>query len=177
MSAILRRLLLVDDDEVLCSVLAAALRKRDFDVVVAHNYQAALAAAARFVFEFAIVDLKFPGGSGLSLVEALTKDRDTRVLMLTGYASIATAVEAVKRRAHYYLAKPATADEIVAALTGDARGSTPVRERPLSINRLQWEHIQRVLTTNGGNVSETARELGMHRRTLQRKLGKRPVRD
>jgi two-component system response regulator RegA len=98
--------------------------------------------------------------------------------MLTGYASIATAVEAVKLRAHYYLAKPASADEIVAALRRDAAGGpTAIRERPLSVSRLEWEHIHRILTSNGGNVSETARALGMHRRTLQRKLGKHPVRD
>jgi two-component system response regulator RegA len=172
-------LLLVDDDLVLCSVLAPALRKRGFKVTIAHDYQGAVACAAQNPPEFAVVDLKFPGGSGLQLVQKLVEaGRHTRVVMLTGYASIATAVEAVKLHAHYYLAKPVSADDIVAALRRDSSGApTPISERPLSVSRLEWEHIHRILTSNGGNVSETARALGMHRRTLQRKLGKHPVRD
>jgi two-component system response regulator RegA len=175
----LPRLLLVDDDPILCSVLAPALRKRGFNVSIAHDYQAAVAAASEDPPEYAVVDLKFPGGSGLSLVQKLVElGEQTRIVVLTGYASIATAVEAVKLHAHYYLAKPANADDIVAALRRD-EGSPLVQisERPLSVNRLEWEHIHQVLATHQGNVSETARALGMHRRTLQRKLGKRPVRD
>lgn len=101
----------------------------------------------------------------------------TRILVLTGYASIATAVEAIKLGAVNYLPKPADADQIVAALaaTGGAAGAA-INQRPLSVNRLEWEHIQRVLRDNDGNISATARQLGMHRRTLQRKLAKRPVR-
>jgi two-component system response regulator RegA len=172
-------LLLVDDDEVLCAVVARALQKRGFNVIVVHDYQAALAAAAGNPPEFAVVDLKFPGGSGLSLVKELVDlDPQTRVVVLTGYGSIATAIEAVKFGAHYYLTKPANADDIVAALHRDWEApSAPVCENPLSVNRLEWEHINRVLSGNHGNVSQTARALGMHRRTLQRKLGKHPARD
>lgn len=175
----LPNLLLVDDDEVLCSVLAGALRARGYQVTTAHDYQAALAAAAGNPPAFAVVDLKFPGGSGLSLVKELVDlDPHTRVLVLTGYGSIATAIEAVKLGAHYYLTKPANADEIVAALHRDGDASpAPVSEKPLSVNRLEWEHINRVLSGNNGNVSATARVLGMHRRTLQRKLGKHPARN
>ena len=113
------------------------------------------------------------------LIEKLAAlEAGTRIVMLTGYASIATAVEAIKLGATHYLAKPADADEIVAALqrtAGDA--TTPVADSPLSVDRLEWEHIQKVLAEHGGNGSATARALKMHRRTLQRKLGKRPVRE
>jgi two-component system response regulator RegA len=172
-------LLLVDDDEILCSVLAAALQRRGYNVTVAHDYQAALAAAVGNPPEFAVVDLKFPGGSGLCLVKKLVDlDPHTRVVVLTGYGSIATAIEAIKLGAHYYLTKPANAEDIVAALRRDGGvSSAQVGEKPLSVNRLEWEHINRVLSGNNGNVSATARVLGMHRRTLQRKLGKHPVRD
>lgn len=177
------RLLLVDDDQVLCAVLARALERRGFSVSVAGDFAGALAAADVHGPQFAVVDLKFPGGTGLALVERLVEATPgIRIVMLTGYASIATAIEAVKRGAHYYLAKPANADDVVKALghNTEGRGPTPanppIAERPLSVNRLQWEHIHRVLTGNNGNISATARELGMHRRTLQRKLNKHPVR-
>ena len=175
----LPRLLLVDDDEIFCLVLARALQRRGYNVLVAHEYRAALAAALANTPRFALVDLKFPGGSGLQLVkELVTMDPETRVVVLTGYASIATAIEAVKLGAHYYLTKPANADDIVAALHRDWEApSAPVCEKPLSVNRLEWEHINRVLSGNHGNVSQTARALGMHRRTLQRKLGKHPARE
>ena len=174
----LPRLLLVDDDQVLCSVLAPALTRRGFQVVVAADFQSALKCAAAATPRYAVVDMKFPGGSGLGLVRSLIGlDAGMRIVMLTGYASIATAIEAVKMGAHYYLAKPASADDIVAALRGDSSAESAVRERPLSVHRLEWEHIQFVLNGNQGNVSATARLLGMHRRTLQRKLSKRPVRD
>jgi two-component system response regulator RegA len=175
----LPELLLVDDDEILCSVLASALQKRGYKVTVAHDYQAALAAAAINPPECAVVDLKFPGGSGLCLIKKLVaQDARTRIVVLTGYGSIATAIETVKLGAHYYLPKPANADDIVAALGRDSEvSSAPIYEKPLSMNRLEWEHINRVLTGNKGNVSATARVLGMHRRTLQRKLSKHPVRN
>jgi two-component system response regulator RegA len=176
------RLLLVDDDETLLSVLAAALTRRGFDVTVATDFDGALEAAQAHAPHYAVVDLKFPGGSGLGLVERLMeRDPRTRIVVLTGYASIATAVEAVKLGAHYYLAKPANADDIVAALRRDSApaptAATPIRDRPLSVDRLEWEHIHRVLSGTKGNISATARLLGMHRRTLQRKLSKHPVRD
>jgi two-component system response regulator RegA len=176
---LLPQLLLVDDDETLCSVLGPALARRGFRVAIAHDYRSALTMASASPPAFAVVDLKFPGGSGLSLVQRLVELRPgARVLVLTGYASIATAIEAVKLQAHYYLTKPANADQIVAALHSDPlAAAAPIREKPLSVGRLEWEHIQRVLAGNRGNISETARILGMHRRTLQRKLSKRPVRD
>lgn len=173
------RLLLVDDDEVLCAVLARALDRKGFRVAVAHHPQAALAAAAERPPEFAVVDLKFPDGSGLDLVrQLLGLNKGMRVVVLTGYASIATAVEATKLGAHYYLTKPTGADDIVEALQRNSGAeSVSIREKPLSVSRLEWEHINRVLTVNKGNISATARLLGMHRRTLQRKLSKHPARD
>jgi two-component system response regulator RegA len=125
-----------------------------------------------------VVDLKMPGPSGLELVRRLKElDEHTRVVVLTGYASIATAVESIKLGAVHYLAKPADADEVVAALQREAGDSDiQVDAKPLSVARLEWEHIQKVLLECQGNVSETARRLGMHRRTLQRKLNKRPAR-
>jgi two-component system response regulator RegA len=170
-------LLLVDDDRVFADVMGRALGRRGFQVQLAHDAETALGLIAVEAPEYAVVDLKLPGDSGLVLVEALkAADVNTRIVMLTGYASIATAVEAIKLGATYYLTKPADADAVVAALErhgGDA--SVPVGDKPLSVNRLEWEHINRVLMEQNGNISATARVLGMHRRTLQRKLGKRPV--
>ncbi len=127
--------------------------------------------------EYAVVDLKMPGESGLFLVKKLKEvDEATKIVVLTGYASIATAVEAIKLGAIHYLAKPAKADEILAALhktEGDASAS--VNENPMSVDRLEWEHIQSVLSEHEGNISATARSLNMHRRTLQRKLSKKPA--
>ncbi len=172
------RLLLVDDDETFCSVLSRALEKRGFQVRVAHTTAEALNDIQNCPPEYAVIDLKLPDQSGLMLVSKLKAlDEHARIVVLTGYASIATAVEAIKLGAMYYLSKPADADDIMAALhraSGDE--SAPVSERPLSVERLEWEHISRVLSENQGNVSATARALGMHRRTLQRKLNKRPVR-
>lgn len=171
-------LLLVDDDTTFCRVLGAALERRGFEVCVAHDASAAYGLAQADPPEYAVVDLKMPGASGLDLVAKLNAlDPNTRIVVLTGYASIATAVEAIKLGAVQYLAKPADADQVVAGF-GRAEGdaSVAVDGRPLSVARLQWEHIQRVLLECSGNVSETARRLGMHRRTLQRKLAKRPAR-
>ncbi len=172
------RLLLVDDDQTYCEVLAVALRKRGFDVVTAHNVADAMSAAIKPVPEYAVVDLRMPGESGLDLVSRLhEQDAAIKIVVLTGYASIATAVEAIKLGATHYLTKPADADDIVAAFQrehGDA--SMPVPEEPISVDRLEWEHIQKVLADCDGNITVAARHLGMHRRTLQRKLYKRPVR-
>lgn len=172
-------LLLVDDDAVFCGVLARALAARGFEVRTAHQVDAACALAQDWRPEFAIVDLKLPHASGLTVVQALKAiDDTTRILVLTGYASIATAVEAIKLGATHYLAKPADADEILAAL-GRAVGDVEIEVKadPVSVDRLEWEHIQRVLAEQNGNVTATARALKMHRRTLQRKLSKRPVRE
>ncbi len=171
-------LLLVDDDDTFCQVLSAALERRGFAVRVAHDVVEGLAAAEGDAPEFAVIDLKMPGPSGLELVKKLKAlDAHTRIVVLTGYASVATAVEAIKLGATHYLAKPADADEIVAAFSRDSgNAAVPLEAKPLPLSRLEWEHIQKVLTECGGNISETARRLGMHRRTLQRKLGKRPAR-
>jgi two-component system response regulator RegA len=173
------RLLLVDDDETFCSVLSRALEKRGFQVAVARTVAEALSNIQDSTPEYAVIDLKMPDQSGLVLVSKLKAlDEQTRIVVLTGYASIATAVEAIKLGAVYYLSKPADADDIVAAFHRDSGdGSAAVSEKPLSVERLEWEHISRVLQENQGNISATARALGMHRRTLQRKLSKRPVRN
>lgn len=171
------RLLLADDDEVFASVLAMVLSKRGFEVEVAHCAAAGIKLLDVWQPDYAVIDLNMPGESGLVLVERICKQYDdARVVVLTGYASITTAVEAIKLGAIHYLSKPSDADEIVAALhkdEGDA--DVPVDDSPMSVRRLEWEHIQKVLGEVGGNVSEAARRLGMHRRTLQRKLQKRPV--
>ena len=170
-------LLLVDDDVTFCSVLSKALEKRGFRVRLAHSVAAALDDIQSGPPEYAVIDLKMPDESGLVLVSKLKAlDEQTKIVVLTGYASVATAVEAIKLGAEYYLSKPADADDIVAAFhreSGDH--SAPVSEKPPSVNRVEWEHINRVLMENKGNISATARALGMHRRTLQRKLNKHPV--
>jgi len=168
-------LLLVDDDEVLRERLGKALRERGFEVTTAESGEAAIAVARRDAPEFAVVDLRMPGISGIEVLDALRAiDPATRVLMLTGYGSIATAVEATRRGAVGYLSKPADADEVVAALTGRAAPDGAVEIDTPSLARAEWEHIQRVLTDCAGNISETARRLGIHRRSLQRKLQKYP---
>lgn len=172
------RLLLVDDDAVFVEILARAMARRGFVVETAREFREALKAIESQQHDFAVIDLKMPGGSGLTLVERL-KQRNcaVRIVVLTGFASVTTAVEAIKLGATHYLPKPADADEIVAAFGRDQGNSrTLVNSRPLSVERLEWEHIQKILSENAGNVSATARALNMHRRTLQRKLGKRPSR-
>jgi two-component system response regulator RegA len=169
-------LLLVDDDRSFCTVMSAALSARGMSVRVAHNVAEALTLADGDPPEYAVVDLKMPGPSGLELVKRLKElDANTRIVVFTGYASVATAVESIKLGATHYLAKPADADDVIAALHRDAGDPTaPISKQPLSVDRLEWEHIQRVLTECDGNISEAARRLRMHRRTLQRKLDKRP---
>lgn len=169
-------LLIVEDDIDFSDTLARAMQKRGASVERAHNAAGALAIAEHFTPSHAVVDLKLPGESGLTVVAAL-KQRfpDIAIVVLTGYASIATAVEAVRLGARHYLAKPANADEILAALQRDQPDATlEVSVEPLTVGRLEWEHIQKVLGENDGNISATARALKMHRRTLQRKLDKHP---
>jgi two-component system response regulator RegA len=169
-------LLLVDDDTTFCSVLSAALQRRGYAVCSAHSVEQALHILDNFSPEYAVVDLKMSGASGLELVRALhALDAATRIVVLTGYASITTAVEAIKLGATQYLAKPANTDEIVAAFGHQASSSAPLKAHTASVERLEWEHIQRVLNEHKGNISATARALNMHRRTLQRKLGKHPL--
>ena len=172
-------LLLVDDDELYCRILGNAMTKRGFTVLIAHNVQQALEMVGEVPPKYAVIDLNMPGESGLVLVEKIHKlDPESHMVVLTGFASVATAVEAIKLGATHYLAKPADADEVLKAL-GKSEGCVDieVKQQPMSPKRLEWEHIQKVLTENDGNISETARQLGMHRRTLQRKLNKRPVRE
>jgi len=170
-------LLLVDDDETFCKVLSAALENRGFCVCVAHSVEQAIPLAKANPPEFAVIDLKMGGAPGLVLVKALHElDPNTRIVVLTGYASITTAVEAIKLGATQYLAKPANADEIVAAFGHTADSGVPIKAQPTQIENLEWEHIQRVLHEHGDNISATARALNMHRRTLQRKLAKPPSR-
>ncbi|MEH6551310.1 MAG: response regulator transcription factor [Pseudomonadales bacterium] len=173
-----KHFLLVDDDITFTEVLSRALRRRGFQVTTAHDSEQALEAAKSNNFSHAILDLKLEGPSGLSLINPLLElQPQLQILMLTGYSSIATAVEAIKLGARNYLCKPAKTDEILAALEQQAiDGSIEVPIRPPSVDRIEWEHIQRVLQENDGNISATARALGMHRRTLQRKLQKKPVR-
>jgi two-component system response regulator RegA len=171
-------LLLVDDDPTFTRVMARAMSRRGLRVSTAGSAEEGLALAEQDLPDYAVVDLKMEGDSGLVLLPKLLElDAEMRVVILTGYSSIATAVEAIKRGACNYLCKPADADDVLAALLAQhADLDTLVPENPMSVDRLQWEHIQRVLSEHEGNISATARALGMHRRTLQRKLQKRPVR-
>jgi two-component system response regulator RegA len=170
------KLLIVEDDTDFAEALSRAMQKRGAEVELAHNAAGALAIAEHFTPSHAVVDLKLPGESGLQVVVALTARWPAiAIVVLTGYASIATAVEAVRLGARHYLAKPANADEILAALQRDQPDATlEVSAEPLTVARLEWEHIQKVLNENDGNISSTARALKMHRRTLQRKLDKHP---
>ena len=172
------RLLLVDDDAGFTRIASRVLTRRGFEIHVAHDIETAITLAAD-PLDCAVVDLVIGNASGLSLIPRLRELHPAiRILVLTGYASIATAVEAIKLGADNYLTKPADAEAIVHALQHTAASSTtPLPDTPISIDRLEWEHIQRVLADNAGNVSATARALKMHRRTLQRKLAKRPVKE
>jgi two-component system response regulator RegA len=175
-----RGVLVVDDDERFAVTLATALARRGYAAHVAHDAAGALETARTKDPEAAIVDLKLGADDGLALIEPLRRAHPKmRIVVLTGYASIATAVKAIKLGADDYLAKPVTAGAVAAVLERGAREG-PSLERaaslePMSPRRLEWEHIQRVLAEQDGNISATARTLRMHRRTLQRKLSKRPT--
>ncbi len=177
-----RRVLLIDDDEVFVRVLARALGARGFVASMAHSAAQALALCRSEHPQFAVLDLKLGADNGLKLIPELKAIApELRILLLTGYASIATAVEAIKRGAHDYLAKPVDADAVAHALTAQADHSSLhaaalLPDAPPPLKRLEWEHIQRMLVECEGNISEAARRLGLHRRTLQRKLAKHPVR-
>lgn len=164
--------LLVDDDDAFRERLTRALHDRGFSVTAAGDLPRAASAAESQRFDAALIDLALPGGSGIELVRRLREHQPTaRLVVLTGYGSIATALEAVRAGAVDYLTKPADADRIAAALRGEVRPGP----RPLtvpSLERVEWEHLQRVLHDCGSNISETARRLGLDRRSLQRKLAK-----
>lgn len=170
------RVLLVDDDAVLLQVMAQAFSRRGYEPVCATSLDRAVAACAAARPRYAVVDLRMPDGGGLQLIPRLLQvDPALCIVVLTGFASIATAVEAVKLGAHQYLTKPADVDDLIDAF-GYAPGSTrPAREAPPTpLGRLEWEYIQKVLNECDGNVTAAAKRLGLHRRTLQRKLQKRP---
>jgi two-component system response regulator RegA len=169
-------LLLVDDDPAFLQVMARALEKRGFEVSSAETADEAIALAREHAPAYALVDLKLAESSGLDLVPELAAlDPGMVIVVLTGYASITTAVTAIKRGAANYLAKPVTVDEVLSALGEKASvPETGEDYSPMSVERLEWEHIQKVLQENDGNISATARSLGMYRRTLQRKLAKKP---
>jgi two-component system response regulator RegA len=170
-------LLIVEDDDVLRDRLMAAFTARGLEVRAAASAAEAERLATEDPPELVVMDLRIGNDSGLALIPVLMQiDPETRIVVLTGYGSIATALEAVKRGATHYLTKPADADEILAAFSrkgGEA--SDPAIASSMSLDRVEWEHINRVLVECGGNVSEAARLLGLHRRTLQRKLGKYPA--
>jgi two-component system response regulator RegA len=170
--------LVVDDDPVFGQVLARTLTRRGLRVAVARSGEEAAAITREQRPRRAVVDLKLGDESGLQVIDLLRRiDPAIAIVMLTGYSSIATAVEAVKLGAVNYLCKPASADEILAAFElTPPNPDLALPEQPPSVDRLEWEHIQRILKENDGNISATARALGMHRRTLQRKQQKRPVR-
>lgn len=171
--------LIVDDDPVFSQVLARSLTRRGYNTLVAESAEAAIPLAEKHKPDLATVDLKMDGDTGLLLLPKLLEIvPECKVVILTGYSSIATAVEAIKLGAVNYLCKPADTDEVLSALNQEeANPEQAIAEKPMSVNRLTWEHIQKILTENDGNISATARQLGMHRRTLQRKLQKRPVRE
>ena len=172
-------LLLVDDDAILCDSLARAFTSRGFAVRTASTEDAAVDLARRDPPGHALIDLRLQDRSGLRVLSTLIAlNPAARVVVFRAYGNIATAIEAIKLGATYYLCKPVTADDIIVAFEHRSGGvAPPAREKPISIRRLEWEHLWRVLREHGGNVSRAARALSMHRRTLQRKLAKRPVRD
>ena len=177
-SAPARTLLIVDDEPNLRGQLAKAMERRGFEVTTAAGVADGVEIATSQPPAFAVIDLRLADGTGLEIVRALRRARpDVRVIMLTGYGNIATAVAAVKAGAVDYLPKPADADAVAAALMSDGSTLPPPPERPMSADRVRWEHIQRVYEQCGRNVSETARRLNMHRRTLQRILAKHAPRE
>jgi two-component system response regulator RegA len=172
-----RTLLIVDDDRPFRERLARAMQARGFEVSIAETVRDGITIARETPPAFAVVDLKLEDGNGLDVVEALHEKRpNSRVVVLTGFGNIATAVAAVKFGALDYLSKPADADDILHALLAAPGAKPNPPENPMSADRVRWEHIQRVYELCGHNVSETARRLNMHRRTLQRILAKRSPR-
>ena len=170
--------LVIDDDISFNSILVRTLTRRGHPARGANDIESALSVAREMQPQQVVLDLNLNGSSGLALIpELLSINPDCRIVVLTGYASIATAVDAVKLGAVQYLAKPVEIEAILAAFEDDGGPDfdLPASDKPLSVDRLEWEHIQRVLNENEGNVSATARALKMHRRTLQRKLSKHPV--
>ncbi|ETN91653.1 Response regulator PrrA [Gammaproteobacteria bacterium MOLA455] len=172
--------LLVDDDSAFSAVLAKVLQRRGEQASTASNGEQAIAQLRTGKIDRVVLDLKLEQESGLAILQQLLENQPSlEIVILTGYSSISTAVEAIKLGAVNYLCKPAGMEEIIAAFEVRAGGATevPLEDSPPSVNRLEWEHIQKVLKHHEGNISATAKALGMHRRTLQRKLQKRPVKN
>lgn len=173
----LNTLLVVDDDEIFCQVMQRALTRRGFQVEVCLNIDSAVQAAKTTRFYKALVDLKIAQESGLSLIRSLiTINPDMQIIMLTGYSSVSTAVEAIKLGALNYFCKPIDIDEVLKGfIEPDLMKEEPTPISVPSLERVEWEHIQKILQDHQGNISAAARALGIHRRTLQRKLQKRPL--
>ena len=172
-----KSLLIVEDDKAFLERLARAMETRGFDVTTCDNVSEGLTHIGKAPPAFAVVDLRLGDGNGLDVVSALKLQRpDARAIVLTGYGNIATAVTAVKMGAVDYLSKPADADDVVAALMASGTEKSQLPANPMSADRVRWEHIQRIYEMCSRNVSETARRLNMHRRTLQRILAKRAPR-
>ncbi len=172
-----KSLLIVEDDKAFLERLARAMEARGFNVTACDNVSEGLTHIGKAPPAFAVVDLRLGDGNGLDVVSALKLQRpDARTIVLTGYGNIATAVTAVKMGAVDYLSKPADADDVVAALMASGTEKSQLPNNPMSADRVRWEHIQRIYEMCSRNVSETARRLNMHRRTLQRILAKRAPR-
>ncbi|MDP1539721.1 MAG: response regulator [Moraxellaceae bacterium] len=168
--------LVIDDDEVFRQTLSRGLQRHGCQVAMAADEAGALALLSESRFDACVLDLRLDDESGLMVLpRLLALQSDLRILMLTGYSSIATAVEAIKRGASHYLAKPATIADILRVFSDEEMPACEPVSESTSVDRLAWEHIQRVLLEENGNISASARRLGMHRRTLQRRLAKRPV--
>jgi len=174
----MKPLLLIEDDAYFSRTLSRVLTREGFSVTAVADADMVPQLLAQKVPDYAIVDLKLEESSGLDLIEPLRQaNAQMRILILTGYASIATTVEAIKRGADDYLTKPLDMKLLLAALGEAPPAEVKIPNEPMSLRRLEWEHIQRVLNENDGNITAAARALGMHRRTLQRRLAKRPVRE
>jgi two-component system response regulator RegA len=173
-----QQMLIIDDDAAFAAILARRMQRHGFGVAIAASSAEALALVQQRQFDKAVLDLKLGSDSGLLLLPQLkAAQAQMDIVVLTGYSSIATAVEAIKLGALNYLCKPASSEDILNAFgAAAANPAVDIAATPPSVERLEWEHIQKVLADNNGNISETARALGMHRRTLQRKLQKFPVR-
>ncbi len=169
--------IIVDDDVAFCSALSRAFAKRDYLIIAAHSVAEIEDIKGLDEVNYGVVDLRLGEESGLNAIKLLlSKNPEIKIVMLTAYASIATTVEAMKLGEINYLTKPASVQEIIdKLLRSPDDGDTLIEETPLSVKRLEWEHLQKVLLENDGNISAAARALNMHRRTLQRKLQKRPV--
>ncbi|MBM7073427.1 response regulator transcription factor [Shewanella sp. 202IG2-18] len=175
----MNKLLIIEDDKSLAQVLQRRLSSHGFEVEICHEKTQALLLARKWSPSHILLDMKLDADNGLSLIQPLKQTIPESILvLLTGFASIATAVEAIRLGADNYLAKPADSQTILQALNMESTQlEALIEEQPMSTKRVEWEHIQQVLTANNGNVSATARQLGMHRRSLQRKLAKKPTLD